>query len=585
MPHHTELIAILTVGFVLAYALGLAAHRLRLSPLVGYLVAGIIAGPFTPGFVGDQALAPQLAEIGVILLMFGVGLHFSIRDLMAVKHIAIPGAVVQISVATLLGWGLAAVMDWPTLHGIVFGFSLATASTVVLLRAMEQRRLLDTTRGRIAVGWLIVEDLACVIALVLMPAVASVFGDAAGEPVPASAVIVEIGKTLVQVALFVAVMLVVGRRVIPWMLERTAGTGSRELFTLAVLSIALGIALGSAELFGVSFALGAFFAGMLLNESELSHKAAQDSLPMRDAFAVLFFVSVGMLFDPAILVREPLLVLATTFIIMFGKSAAAYLIVRGFGHPKSTALTISASLAQIGEFAFIIAALGVSLGILPEEGQDLVLAGALISIMLNPVSFAVVDRWIARQEASARAEASATHDREVAADAASHHLPDSLSGHAVVVGYGRVGQQLASLLHGRGVPLVVVEDDADRVDAARAAGLHAVRGNVAAEAVMLETAPQRAALAVFAIPNALEAGETITRLKALNPAITVLARAHSDAEVKHLLEHGADGAVLAERELAYSLAEMVMATPPYRPARTNAPAPAPAHPPSPPTSL
>lgn len=585
MPHHTELIAILTVGFVLAYALGLAAHRLRLSPLVGYLVAGIIAGPFTPGFVGDQALAPQLAEIGVILLMFGVGLHFSIRDLMAVKHIAIPGAVVQISVATLLGWGLAAVMGWPTLHGIVFGFSLATASTVVLLRAMEQRRLLDTTRGRIAVGWLIVEDLACVIALVLMPALASVFGDAAGEPVPASAVIVEIGKTLVQVALFVAVMLVVGRRVIPWMLERTAGTGSRELFTLAVLSIALGIALGSAELFGVSFALGAFFAGMLLNESELSHKAAQDSLPMRDAFAVLFFVSVGMLFDPAILVREPLLVLATTFIIMFGKSAAAYLIVRGFGHPKSTALTISASLAQIGEFAFIIAALGVSLGILPEEGQDLVLAGALISIMLNPVSFAVVDRWIARQEASARAEASAANDREVAADAASHHLPDSLSGHAVVVGYGRVGQQLASLLHGRGVPLVVVEDDADRVDAARAAGLHAVRGNVAAEAVMLETAPQRAAMAVFAIPNALEAGETIARLKALNPTITVLARAHSEAEVKHLLEHGADGAVLAERELAYSLAEMVMATPPYRPARTSNAAPAPAHAPSHPNSL
>ena len=584
MPHHTELIAILTVGFVLAYALGLAAHRLRLSPLVGYLVAGIIAGPFTPGFVGDQALAPQLAEIGVILLMFGVGLHFSIRDLMAVKHIAIPGAVVQITVATLLGWGLATLMGWPPLQGIVFGFSLATASTVVLLRAMEQRRLLDTTRGRIAVGWLIVEDLACVIALVLMPAVASVFGDAAGGPVPAGAVALEIGKTLVQVALFVAVMLVVGRRVIPWMLERTAGTGSRELFTLAVLSIALGIALGSAELFGVSFALGAFFAGMLLNESELSHKAAQDSLPMRDAFAVLFFVSVGMLFDPAILVREPLLVLATTLIIMFGKSAAAYLIVRAFGHPKSTALTISASLAQIGEFAFIIAALGVSLGILPEEGQDLVLAGALISIMLNPVSFAVVDRWMARQEASARDEASVAREREVAADAASHHLPDALSGHAVVVGYGRVGQQLASLLHGRGVPVVVVEEDADRVDAARSAGLHGVRGNVASEAVMLETAPQRAAMAVFAIPNALEAGETITRLKALNPAITVLARAHSDAEVKHLLEHGADGAVLAERELAYSLAEMVMATPPYRPARPDAP-PTPSPPaPSPPAS-
>ncbi len=572
MPHHTELIAILSVGFVLAYVLGLAAHRLRLSPLVGYLVAGIIAGPFTPGFVGDQALAPQLAEIGVILLMFGVGLHFSIKDLMAVKAIAIPGAVVQISVATLLGWGLSALLGWPTLHGIVFGFSLATASTVVLLRAMEQRRLLETTRGRIAVGWLIVEDLACVLALVLMPVVASVFGDAAGGPVSTGAVMLEIGKTLVQVALFVTVMLVVGRRVIPWMLERTAGTGSRELFTLAVLSIALGIALGSAELFGVSFALGAFFAGMLLNESELSHKAAQDSLPMRDAFAVLFFVSVGMLFDPMILVREPLLVLATAFIIMFGKSAAAYLIVRAFGHPRSTALTISASLAQIGEFAFIIAALGVTLGILPEQGQDLVLAGALISIMLNPVTFGLVDRWQARDQARIDAEAASANAREVAADAADHHLPESLTGHAIVVGYGRVGRQLANLLHSRGVPLVVLEDDADRVASAREAGLYAVRGNAASEAVMLETAPQRAAMAVFAIPNALEAGETIARLKALNPAITVLARAHSDAEVKHLLQHGADGAVLAERELAYSLAEMVMATPPYRPARTNAPA-------------
>lgn len=568
MPHHTELIAILSVGFVLACVLGLAAHRLRLSPLVGYLLAGIIAGPFTPGFVGDASLAAQLAEIGVILLMFGVGLHFSIRDLMAVKHIAIPGAMVQISVATFLGWSLARALGWSVLHGIVFGFSLATASTVVLLRAMEQRRLLETTRGRIAVGWLIVEDLACVLALVLMPAVAGVSGGADGEPVRAGALLLAIGRTLLQVGLFVAVMLVVGRRVIPWMLERTAGTGSRELFTLAVLSIALGIALGSAELFGVSFALGAFFAGMLLNESELSQKAAQDSLPMRDAFAVLFFVSVGMLFDPAILVREPLLVLATVLIIMFGKSAAAYLIVRAFGHPRATALTISASLAQIGEFAFIIAALGVALGILPREGQDLVLAGALVTIMLNPLAFAVVERWQAREQARSDAEAARARDREVAADAASHHLPASLAGHAIIVGHGRVGRHLTSLLQLRGVPLVVVEGDADRVADARAAGLLAVRGNVASRAVMLEAAPERAAMAVFAIPNVLEAGEAIARLKAINPGITVLARAHSDAEVRHLLAHGADGAVLAERELAWSLAEMVMATPPYRPTRT-----------------
>ncbi|HEY9540037.1 MAG TPA: YbaL family putative K(+) efflux transporter, partial [Luteimonas sp.] len=397
MPHHTSLIAILCVGFVLAFVLGMVAQRLRLSPLVGYLVAGIIAGPFTPGFVGDPTLAPQLAEIGVILLMFGVGLHFSLKDLMAVKAIAIPGAIVQITVATVLGWGLSALLGWPTLHGVIFGFSLATASTVVLLRAMEERRLLETRRGRIAVGWLIVEDLACVLALVLMPVIASVLGTSGEKAITFGDVVVKILTTLIQLGLFVGVMLVVGRRLIPWLLEHTAGTGSRELFTLAVLSIALGIAVGSAELFGVSFALGAFFAGMLLNESELSHKAAQDSLPMRDAFAVLFFVSVGMLFDPHILVEQPLLVLATAFIIVFGKSAAAYVIVRAFGHPRSTALTISASLAQIGEFAFIIAGLGVTLELMPSEAQDLVLAGALISIMLNPLIFRLLDRWQARQ--------------------------------------------------------------------------------------------------------------------------------------------------------------------------------------------
>lgn len=393
MHHDTDLINIVAVGLGLAFIFGALANKLRLSPLVGYLVAGICVGPFTPGFVADQALANQLAEIGVMLLMFGVGLHFSLKDLMAVKAIAIPGAIGQILVATLLGWGLAALMGWPVIHGVVFGFALATASTVVLLRAMEERRLLETQRGKIAVGWLIVEDLACVLALVMMPVLAGVFGpDSASETHTLGSVLASIGWTFVQLGLFVAVMLVVGRRVIPWILERIAGTGSRELFTLAVLAIALGVAFGSAMLFGVSFALGAFFAGMLLNESELSHKAANDSLPLRDAFAVLFFVSVGMLFNPAILIEHPWQVLATAAIIMFGKSAAAFVIVRAFGHPTGTALTISASLAQIGEFAFIIAGLGVTLKILPPTGQALVLAGALISIMLNPVVFGLLDR-------------------------------------------------------------------------------------------------------------------------------------------------------------------------------------------------
>jgi CPA2 family monovalent cation:H+ antiporter-2 len=550
MPHHTSLIAMLVFGFVLAFVLGALAHRLRLSPLVGYLLAGVLAGPFTPGFVGDAEIAPQLAEIGVILLMFGVGLHFSLRDLMSVKNIAIPGAVAQIAVATVLGWGLSELMGWSYVEGLVFGFSLATASTVVLLRAMEERRLLDTRRGKIAVGWLIVEDLACVLALVLIPALAGAL-DGSGES--AGGIWKALALTFGKVAAFVAFMLIVGRKAIPWVLERIAGTGSRELFTLAVLAIAMGVAFGSAELFGVSFALGAFFAGMLLNESEFSHQAAQDSLPMRDAFAVLFFVSVGMLFDPNILVQHPWQVLATTLIIVFGKSAAAYVIVRAFGHPNSTALTISTSLAQIGEFAFIIAGLGLTLGILPKDGHSLVLAGALISIMLNPILFIGLDHWQAREDARALRDA----PPEPAV------VPMDIAGHAIVVGYGRVGSQLVKLLQARGVPLVVIEDDADLVARSRANGFLSIRGNAANPRVMDEAAPGRASLAVFAIPQALEAGETIARLKAINPSITVLARAHSDGQVKHLLEHGADAAVLAERELAYSLAEMVMATPPF----------------------
>lgn len=556
MHHDTDLINIVAVGLGLAFIFGALANKLRLSPLVGYLVAGICVGPFTPGFVADQALANQLAELGVMLLMFGVGLHFSLKDLMAVKAIAIPGAIGQILVATLLGWGVASLMGWPVIHGIVFGFSLATASTVVLLRAMEERRLLESLRGKIAVGWLIVEDLACVLALVMMPVLAGVFGpDAAKENHSIGSVMADIGWTFVQLGLFVAVMLVVGRRVIPWILERIAGTGSRELFTLAVLAIALGVAFGSAMLFGVSFALGAFFAGMLLNESELSHKAATDSLPLRDAFAVLFFVSVGMLFNPMIIVEHPWQVLATVLIIMFGKSAAAFFIVRAFGHPTSTALTISASLAQIGEFAFIIAGLGVALQILPPTGQSLVLAGALVSIMLNPLVFGLLDRWQARQLALQPAEPEPEE-----ADGPSRDLHD----HAIVIGYGRVGSELAQVLRDKGVPVLVIDDNKEHVESAHAAGIAAIRGSAAADRVLAEAHPERAKIAVLAIPQPLEAGEALAKLRAINPGLTLLARAHSDAEVRHLLEHGADGTVMAERELAYSLAEMIMSTPPYR---------------------
>ncbi|CAN5616736.1 YbaL family putative K(+) efflux transporter [soil metagenome] len=561
MPHDTSLIAILCMGFVLAFVLGLAARKLRLSQLVGYLVAGIIAGPFTPGFVADQELAPQLAEIGVILLMFGVGLHFSLRDLMSVKAIALPGAIVQIAAASMLGWGLARWMGWSHGAGLVFGLSLSVASTVVLLRALEDRRLIESARGRIAVGWLIVEDLAMVLALVLLPPLAGALGGNDGGS--AGNISGTLLLTLGKVTAFFVLMLLVGRRVVPWILERVAGTASRELFTLCILAIALGTAFGASELFGVSFALGAFFAGVLLSESEFSHKAANDTLPLRDAFAVLFFVSVGMLFDPMILVEHPLEVIATFLIIVAGKSVAAWGLVRVLGGTNSTATTVAASLAQIGEFSFILAGLGVWLQVMPQQGLDLVLAGALLSIVVNPFLFALVER------------PSAQAPREAAGKGLNvpplrQPLPETVTDHVIVVGYGRVGSHLARLLRARDVPLVVVEADKDRIAAARSDGLHAVRGNAVSKEVLRETGAERAKLVVLAVPSALEAGEAIVRLKDLNPAITVLARAHSEGEVKHLLERGADGTVLAEHELACSLAEMVMATPPYRPARVVA---------------
>ena len=559
MPHHTSLIALLCVGFVMAFVLGMLAQRLKLSPLVGYLLAGVIVGPFTPGFVADQTLAPQLAEVGVILLMFGVGLHFSLRDLLDVKNVAVPGAIAQIAFVTAIGTGFGLLLGWAPMGAVVFGLSLSVASTVVVMRALEDRRLLDTRRGRIAIGWLIVEDLAMVLALVLLPAIAGALG--AGEKVGAWSIAGALGWTLLKVAAFVVFMLVVGRRVIPRLLEHVAGLGSRELFTLCVLAIALGVAFGAAALFDVSFALGAFFAGMLLNESELSHKAAADSLPMRDAFAVLFFVSVGMLFNPSIIVDHPLLVVATVALIVFGNALVGFTVVRLFKLPQLTALTIAASLSQIGEFSFILAGLGVTLEVLPQQGHDLILAGALLSIVANPLLFAWLDRWQKRQQPGAAVTQVLATNSEV---------PEDIGGHAIVVGYGRVGRELSRLLQERGVPLVLMESDPDRVEQARKHGLVTVRGNAASEAILRAARPDTAQLAILAIPQALEAGEIIAKLKAINPAISVLARAHSEAEVKHLLEHGADAAVLAERELAYSLADMVLATPPYRPARVEA---------------
>ena len=494
MPHETPLIATIVIGLVLAFIFGAIANRLRIPPLVGYLVAGVLAGSHTPGFVADQELAAELAEIGVILLMFGVGLHFSLKDLLSVRAIAIPGAIVQIVAATLLGAGLAWILGWSMQAGFVFGLALSVASTVVLLRAMQERRLIETERGRIAVGWLIVEDLAMVMALVLLPAIAGAIngGDANDSAIHAASdplasyfnlgVGGVIALTLGKVAAFVAVMLIVGRRVIPWTLHAIAHTGSRELFRLAVLAIALGVAFGASKLFGVSLALGAFFAGMIMSESELSHRAAEESLPLRDAFAVLFFVSVGMLFDPMTIVNDPLPLLATLAIIVVGKSLAAFFIVRAFGYPTGTALIISASLAQIGEFSFILAELGVGLGMLPEEGRDLILGGAILSILVNPLVFAAVTYLKPRLEKRLPAaeepvtEANTTSEEEPDVE---EIRPTTLTDHAVLVGYGRVGSLVGDALKEVGKPFLVIEDADKTVAKLHDENIETIVGNAA----------------------------------------------------------------------------------------------------------
>ena len=548
MPHATPLLATIVLGLVFAFALGFAASRLRLPPLVGYLLAGLAVGPFTPGFVADSGLAGQLAEIGVILLMFGVGLHFSIGDLLAVRRIAVPGAIGQIAVATAIGAGLALAWGWSFGAGLVLGLALSVASTVVLLRALEERGALDSPDGRIAVGWLIVEDLAMVLALVLLPALAGPLGGAPAGPAgqaAAAGLAPAIVLTLGKVAAFVALVLVVGRRAVPWLFARVARTGSRELFTLAVLATALGIAYGSAALFGVSFALGAFFAGVVLSESDLSHRTAADSLPLQDAFAVLFFVSVGMLFDPSILVREPLAVLAVVLVVVVGKSLAAAAIVLALGYPATTALTVSASLAQIGEFSFILAGLGVALGLLPPEGRDLVLAGALLSITLNPLVFAALDRLAGRLRARAGAASSPP--------AVEGSGTGGLREHAVIVGYGQVGRTIGEALRSQGLPFAVVEQDRRRADDLRTRGIPVVHGDATVPGVLEAAGLGRARLIVLAAPEGFQTRRVLELARAGNPGIDTAVRTDSESELAHLERQGVGVAIMGRRELALGL--------------------------------
>jgi CPA2 family monovalent cation:H+ antiporter-2 len=536
VPHHTPLIATIVAALVTAFIMGALAQRLRISPIAGYLLAGVLVGPFTPGFVADADLAAELAEIGVILLMFGVGLHFSFRDLLSVRKIAVPGAIFQIAAATVMGMALAWWLGWGLLAGFVFGLALSVASTVVLLRALESRNLVQTERGRIAIGWLIVEDLAMVLALVLLPGLAA----ATQSQGTASDIAVTLVSTLFKVAGFVALMLVVGRRVIPWALHWVVHTGSRELFRLAVLAIALGVAGAAAFLFGVSFALGAFFAGMILGETQLSRRAAEETLPLRDAFAVLFFVSVGMLFDPSVIVEQPLPLLATVAIIVLGKTVAAYALVRAFGHDNRSALTVAASLAQIGEFSFILAALGTSLAILPAEGRDLILAGAIISILLHPLVFTLLSGQTTNK-------APPTEKQRVTIE---EEREEARADHIILVGYGRVGKLVAAGFRQRQCGFVVIEDEPDVAREAEAVGLTVVQGNATARDVLATAGIHRARLLFLAIPEGFEAGAVAERAKRLRPELKIIARAHSDEEVEHLERFGADQVIMGEREIA-----------------------------------
>jgi len=551
------LITTLAAALGLALVLGFVATRLRLPAIVGYLIAGIVLGPATPGYVADLQIAGQLAEIGVMLLMFGVGLHFALDDLLAVRKIALPGAIVQMTAATALGIGVSSLWGWTLGAGLVFGLSLSVASTVVLLRALESRGVLDSVNGRIAVGWLVVQDLVMVLVLVLLPPLAGWLGGA--EPATGGAGLFEaLGITLLRVGAFILLMLLIGRRLFPWLLWQVTRTGSRELFTLCVIAAAVTIAYGSAELFGVSFALGAFLAGMVLRGSEFSHRAAEESLPLRDAFAVLFFVSVGMLFDPQVLFDQPLHVVAVVAIIILGNPLGAMLLVLLMRYPLNTALTVSASLAQIGEFSFILAALGVSLKLLPLEGQSLILAGALISIALNPLLFAALEplqQWLrARSELARRLE---QRDDPLAA------LPSEteekyLTQQVVLVGYGRVGRRIAEALAAHRIPYVVADQNREIVEELRARGVPAVVGDAADPLVLVQAHIARASMLVIATPDTLGVRQMIVTARALNPRIEAIVRSHNEAEARLLEAEQAGRVFVGESELAQAMVRHVL---------------------------
>ncbi|SFN28710.1 Kef-type potassium/proton antiporter, CPA2 family [Formivibrio citricus] len=558
MNHNLPLITTLATALGLAVVLGFIAVRIRLPALVGYLLAGMVIGPFTPGFVADSAIAAELAEIGVMLLMFGVGLHFSLDDLLQVRKIAVPGAVAQMVLATLLGAGLASLWGWGAGSALVFGVALSVASTAVLLRGLEATGTLASMSGRIPIGWVVVQDLAMVLVLVLLPPLAGLL-TGGGQAHGAEGVWQTLGLTLVKVAAFVALMLIVGRRLFPWLLWQVVRTGSRELFTLCVVAAAVSVAFGAAKLFGVSFALGAFFAGMMMRESEFSHRAAEESLPLRDAFAVLFFVSVGMLFDPATLLTYPGRILGVLAIVMLGTPLVSAVLVLLFRYPLNTALTVSASLAQIGEFSFILAGIGVSNGLLPPEGQHLILAGALVSIALNPLAFKAVkpvQDWMRARSKLAR-QLERPLDPLAELPMTTHEK--YLSRQVVLVGYGRVGRHIGQALTQNGIPYVVAEQNREIVEQLRAEGLAAVCGDASDPAVLIQAHIAHAGMLVVTLPDAFGVRQMLQTAQLLNPDIETVVRTQSEDEAELLKQEGVGRIFVDENELACSMSGHALA--------------------------
>lgn len=565
LDHSLPLITTIAVGFVMALILGLIAERNKVPAIVGYLVAGVIIGPATPGFVADPHIASQLSEIGIMLLMFGVGLHFSPSDLMAVKRIAITGALFQMACTTAVGYFISSFWGWSASSSLIFGLCLACASTVVMLKSLETRDELDTMSGRIAVGWLVVQDLVTVFALVMLPAFAEMLAPNSAQPLGAINVWKEVGKTLFQVSAFVALMLLVGKRVLPYLLWQVAQTGSRELFTLAVITTAIGIAFGASELFNVSFAIGAFFAGTVMRESEFSHRAAEQTLPLRDAFSVLFFVSIGMLVDPAILYEQPLRVLIVLTIVVMVNFLAAVVVLLLSKYPLRLAFSIGFSLAQIGEFSIILSGLGVTLGLLNKTAMTLILAGVLLSIAINSLLFKSIEpliNWLLSRLSFAR-WLNARMDQTAVLPTTT--IDKYLEGQVVLVGYGRVGRRIAQALDERGIPYVIAEQNRELVEGLRAKGIAAVSGDASEPLVLIQAHIAEAAMLVIATPDTIQVRQMVDTARTLNPRIEILIRTHTEEESQLLSQDGMGTIFFGEQELAKGMTHHIYKRYPSKP--------------------